>query len=110
MVGTFSNMKPLNQQALTQALQKVENVMVRESNELQSSEKKLSKYDKMLQSLEAVASKQRKTATNHGSAKKAGHSTEATDQMELRFGALSISSCISKNTGSNTVASRERIA
>ena len=52
----------------------------------------------------------RTTATNHGSAKKMGNSTEATDAHEPRFGALSISSGISKNTGSNTIVNRERLA
>ena len=85
-----------------------------------SSEKKLSKYERSMvlqkQSLEAIAVKTRKTTmstmnANHGSGKKTiGMSTQATDPFEARFGALSISSCISKNTGSQTILAKEKIA
>lgn len=53
---------------------------MREAN-IQGSEKKLNKYDRMLQSLEAVATKQRKNM-HTGSSKKALGSTEATDPPE----------------------------
>ena len=68
------------------------------------------------QSLEAIAVKTRKTTMStmnaiHGSGKKTiGMSTQATDPFEARFGALSISSCISKNTGSQTILAKEKIA
>ena len=88
----------------------------------------------MLQSLEAVATKQRKTQGGGSANKKTIVSTEATDPFEAignrhqssldqtdrlgrhqgmldpRSGTLSISSCISKNTGSNSQVTRERLA
>jgi len=66
--------------------------------------------------LEAVAAKQRKTTYGGCSLKKTVASTEATDPQEAllleynRTGALSISSCISKNTGSLTAITREKLA
>ena len=92
---------------------KTDAVSIRESN-LQSSEKKLCRYDRMLQSLEAAAMRQRTTPGKQTSAKKmmVVSTTDATDplQQETRTAALSISSGISKNTGTGTVIAHERLA
>ena len=92
---------------------KTDAVSIRESN-LQSSEKKLCRYDRMLQSLEAAAMRQRTTPGKMGSGKKmmVVSTTDATDPLhqETRTAALSISSGISKNTGTGTVIAHERLA
>jgi len=60
---------------------KVDAMSIRESN-LQSSEKKVSKYDHMLHSLEAAAVKQRTTPGTNCSAKKMIVSTtDATEPL-----------------------------